>query len=102
MVRIFPPPPETGAIGEPEPGQFGLFLRHLQPLLPPDPLHACVIHPPSLLVQQGGDPPIPVAALLVGQRNDRVHRRSSSSVWVGTILLLRGPTLSYHAAGPAF
>ena len=34
-VRILSPPADTGAIGEPEPGPFGVFLRHRQPLLPP-------------------------------------------------------------------
>jgi hypothetical protein len=41
---------DAGAIGQSEPGSFGLFLRHLQAFLPPDPFHAFVIHPPPLLV----------------------------------------------------
>jgi hypothetical protein len=52
MGRILSPPADTGAIGSPEPGPCGLFLRPRQPLLPPEPLHPLVIRVPSFLLSK--------------------------------------------------
>ena len=47
ITRILRPKSETGSVREPESGPFRLLLRHLETLLPPDPLHPLVIHPPA-------------------------------------------------------
>jgi len=46
-----------------------LLQRYLQPLAPPDASHTLVVHEPSGLTEQRGDPTLTVPAVLVGQRN---------------------------------
>src|ERR1039457_2309206 len=64
------PQPHTGAVVQPQASPRALFLRHSQPLPPPDPLHPVLAHTPARLAQLHGDPPIPVAAVLAGQLQD--------------------------------
>src|SRR4029077_6958340 len=97
MVRILSPATDTGAIGEPEPGPFGLFLRHLQPLLPPEPLHSLVIRAPPFLLEQGRDSPISIAAIFTHQRDDP-NPQSVLVLRSGRQILLRGSALSHHSA----
>jgi hypothetical protein len=44
-----------------------LFQGNLQPLTPPQPFNTLVIHMPSGISQQGGNPAITVSAILAGQ-----------------------------------
>ncbi len=47
-----------------------MFLRHFQPLLPPDPLHPLVVDPPALCLQQRRDPLVAVAPVCLRQTDD--------------------------------
>src|SRR5262249_18745398 len=51
MIRMLRPKPDTGAVGQPQSASGWLFLRHLESLPPPDPLHAFVIDPPAIRPQ---------------------------------------------------
>jgi len=51
-----------------------LLAGDLQPLTPPDPLDPLVIHPPARAAQQGGDPPVAIAAVGSGQTHDRIRQ----------------------------
>src|SRR5262249_14442566 len=66
LVRPGGPPPGAARAG-PQPPPLPLFLGHLQPLLPPQPVDALDVHPPAATPQQGGDPPVAVARVLAGQ-----------------------------------
>jgi len=101
MVRILSPAADTGAISSPEPGPFGLFLRHLQPLLPPEPLHTRVIRAPPFLLEQSRDSPISIATIFTGQRDDP-DPQSVLVLRLDQRILLRGSALSHHSASPAF
>jgi hypothetical protein len=100
-VRILSPPTNTGAIGEPEPGPFGLCLRHRQPRLPPEPLHPLVSRAPPFLLEQGRDSPISIAALCTGQR-DAPDSQSVRVLRLGGQILRRGSARSHPSARPAF
>jgi hypothetical protein len=76
MVAVFRTLANTGTVIEPEPAPFRLSLRNLQPFTPPDALDAFVVHRPTILPQQRGDPPIPITAIAPGQVNHcRCQRR---------------------------
>jgi hypothetical protein len=70
MVRVFRPQPDARSIIEPEPASLGLLLRNLEPLPPPDPLDAFVVHHPPGVPQHGCDPSIAITAVLGGERDD--------------------------------
>ena len=44
MILALGPQSDARAVVEPQARPFGLFLRHFQPLLPPDPLHSFRVH----------------------------------------------------------
>ena len=70
VVGMLGPQTNAGAIRQPQTTAFGLLLRHLQPLTPPDPFHPPVADRPPCLAQQGGDLAIAIAAILAGQFDD--------------------------------
>ena len=100
MVWIRGPQPDAGTVFEPQTTPLGLSVGDLQPLPAPETLDPFVIHLPSLLAQQGRDAPIPVAAVLSGQFDNRPgqggfvvpHRHPPS---------LRGSRLPQDTAGTA-
>ena len=47
VAPIQRPQPDARSVVEPQPTSLRLPLRHRQPLLPPDPLHPLVVHPPA-------------------------------------------------------
>ncbi len=63
------PEPDARAIAQPQPAPFRLPSRHLEPLLPPDPLHALVVHSPAFDAQHVRDLAIPVATEPARQPN---------------------------------
>ena len=71
MVPIRRPEPDAGAVIQPEPDPFGLFVEYLEPLPAPGSLHALVVHVPALVPEKGRYPPVAVAAVLSGQVEDR-------------------------------
>jgi hypothetical protein len=60
----------AGPVIQPEPPLPGLPVRHLQPLLPPDPLHALHVYRPASGPQQRRDPAVSMSAILRGQRDN--------------------------------
>ena len=62
---------DAGPVIEPEPASLGLFGWNLQPLTSPYALHPLVVHMPAFHPQKRRDPPIPIAAVLAGQSDDR-------------------------------
>ena len=70
MVAMRGPEPDTRPIVEPETSSLGLLLGNLQPLLTPDTFHPLVIDPPTLSSEQGCNPAIPVAPILLGKSNN--------------------------------
>ena len=70
MVLVLGPQSQARAIAEPETTSLRLLHRNLQPLLPPDPLDALVVHRPAGSFQQCRDTAVAVAAELGGQRDD--------------------------------
>jgi hypothetical protein len=75
MIGLLRAEPDTGPIGQPETPTWRLALRHFESFPSPDPLHAFMIHAPTVVVQQGGDPPIPIAPILARQLDDRRRQR---------------------------
>jgi nucleotide-binding universal stress UspA family protein len=63
--------PHTRPVVQPQPSPRFLFLRHLQPLPPPDALHPILAHLPARFTQLHGDPPVAIAPVFTGQCNDR-------------------------------
>ena len=75
VVRTLWPKPNAGTIVQPETTAFRLLLRDLEPLPPPDAIHTLLVHVPSVAPEQGGDPAIAVAAILLSQLNDGSGQR---------------------------
>ena len=93
--------PDTRTIVQPQSPSFRLLLRHLQSLVPPDPLYPLVVHLPAFVMQKTGDPPVPIASVLGGQPHDPVCElillvRNSHAV------PLRRTVLSQSPACPSF
>ena len=67
VAPIQRPQPDARSVVEPQPTSLRLPLRDLQPLLPPDPLHPLVVHPPALdaELRLHPRPPVRLAAQLV-------------------------------------
>jgi len=63
MARILRPEPHAGAVVQPQTPAFGLLLRDLQPLPPPDAIDALLVHVPPVAPQQSGDPAIAIATI---------------------------------------
>ena len=98
MVAMRGPEADTGAVIEPQPTSFGLFLGNLQPLLMPDTLHPLVVYLPTIPSQQGRYPSVSVTPIPGGQGQDRGPE--------GLIIIpdasnpsLGGSGLTYHPAG---
>ena len=62
VAPIQRPQPDARSVVEPQPTSLRLPLRDLQPLLPPDPLHPLVVHPPALDAEHVRDASVAVAA----------------------------------------
>ena len=70
MVAPLRPQPYTGTVVQPQPSSRPLFLRHFQPLSPPDPLDPILTHLPACPSQQRRDSPLAIAAVVRCQGND--------------------------------
>ena len=88
MVRALWPEPDTRSVIEPKPAALWLFVWDFQPFTPPDALNPFIIHRPTRLPQQSGDPAIAVATVLSGQLDD-----------VGSEPILIFTALRYFALG---
>jgi hypothetical protein len=70
MMAMGGPEPHTRPIIEPQTSAFGLLLRNLQPLLAPDAFHPLVIDLPTGSSEQGCNPAITVAPILLGKSDN--------------------------------
>jgi hypothetical protein len=70
MVPILRPFPNAGTVRQPEARSLGLFLRHFQPFLAPNPLDALMIHHPAFSMQEGGNPSIAIPPIRTSQLDD--------------------------------
>jgi hypothetical protein len=73
MVRPARPQPDAGAISEPETAPLGLLPGDLQPLPSPYALDPLGIDPPTLGLEQRGDPALAVTPVLCGEPDDGVR-----------------------------
>ena len=101
MIGPLGPQTDTGSIIQPEPPSLLLFRRDLQPFTLPDPLNALVVHVPAGVLQQTGDDPVSVAAILAGKDDDVLGQLLliGAPAWN---LALRGSVLTKYETGPAF
>jgi len=60
--------------GAAPPRDFPLCGRHPQALLPAQAPHLALAHVPAFLLEQGGDPAVPVARILIRQGMDALHQ----------------------------
>ncbi|OCX66879.1 hypothetical protein BFP70_04205 [Thioclava sp. SK-1] len=100
LVRPFSPQPHAGAIRQPKPPAFLLFLRHFKPFAPPNPLDPLVVDAPSRLNQQAGDLPIALPSIFARQFGD-VGRQKRFVLTTGRDLALGRPVLSQSPTGTA-
>ena len=98
MIRPFWTQSDTASIVQPQPPSGPLFLRHFQPLSPPNPLHSVAAHRPSCDLQQRRDLLIPLTTILTRQGD---HRRCQP-ILVGSphrFVSLRSSPLPQQPAG---
>ena len=93
--------PDAEAVVEPQTAPLRLLPRHLQPLAPPQVLDPLVVDLPAGVAQQGGDPPVSVAAVLAGQL-DHVRHQAVLVVAAARDAALGRAMLPQHPAGAAF
>lgn len=86
------------AVVEPEAAALRLLLWDLQPLPPLDALHPLGVHRPARVTQEGGDPPVAVAAIGLRQFDDVGGQRRLIVTGAGR-LALRGAMLAKGLAG---
>ena len=75
VAPIQRPQPDARSVVEPQPTSLRLPLRDLQPLLPPDPLHPLVVHPPALDAEHVCDASVAVAAESTRESHDITSER---------------------------
>ncbi len=75
VAPIQRPQPDARSVVEPQPTSLRLPLRDLQPLLPPDPLHPLVLHPPALDAERVRDASLAVAAESTRESHDITSER---------------------------
>ena len=75
MAPIQRPQPDARSVVEPQPTSLRLPLRDRQPLLPPDPLHPLVLHPPALDAEHVRDASVAVAAASTRESHDITSER---------------------------
>ena len=92
--------PQSQARAVPDAATLGLPGRDLQPLTPPDPLHALVVDQPASRLQQGADLAIAGAAIPLGQR-DEVGCQCRLVLSTARHLALRRAVLPERSTGPA-
>ena len=94
------PQPHAPAVVQPQAATLWMFGWDFQPLSPPDPLHPLGVHRPACATQEGGDAPVAVPAIGLGQLDDVGGERGLvvGSAWQ---LALGGAVLTEDLTGPA-
>jgi hypothetical protein len=100
VIGMRRPQTDAGPVREPEAPAFRLFLGHLQPLSPPDPLYPAVADRAARLAQQSGDLAVAIAAVLPGQLDD-IGRQSCGILSAPRDLALRRAVLPERRTGAA-
>jgi hypothetical protein len=78
-----------------------LFHRHFKPLAPPEAFNSLVIHLPARISQQGCDPTLAIAAILMCQLNHVCDQAFFVSTPLGQATLYKS-VLAQNAAIPSF
>ena len=100
VIGFLRPEPNARAVVEPQASPWLVLLGNLKPLATPDALDPVPPNSPSDPLQQGGDPPVAIAAILRGERDDGLGERILVSPEGGHITLC-SPGLADEAAGVA-
>ncbi len=101
MVRTFGSQTDARPVVQPEPSFLSLLLRHFKPLTPPDPLDPLMVHTPACVVEQTGDCPVAIAAILARQLDDVCGQLTFIAPALWNLSLLR-TVLTKSAASAAF
>ena len=101
MIGMLRSKTDARTVIQPETATFGLLLRNLQPLTPPDPFDPFDVHHPARTVQHHRDAAIAIAAILEGERDD-VGGQSRFIIGCRRNLALRGSMLTENPARPSF
>ena len=79
VIPVTRPQTDARPVVEGEPASLRLPLRHVEPLLTPNALHALVIHSPPLAPQKHRHAPVSVPTELLGQLDGAADLRPMSS-----------------------
>jgi len=101
MIPALRPQPDAGPVIQPESPAWLLSGRNFQTFAFPDPLHTIFADPPARLLQQRRNAPVPEAAVLTGQGDDRLRQAVFIMALRGLITLC-SPRLTDQSAGPPF
>jgi hypothetical protein len=101
VIVVLRPKTDARSVMEPQTTAFGLLLRNLQPLTPPDPLNPLVVDQPACLIpQHPRNLAIAVAAVLASQHDD-VGGQPLLVFRAPQYLTLRRAMLAERRTGPA-
>jgi len=94
------PQPDAGPVVESETAPLGLFVGHVQPVLPPYAIHPFDMYLPALGAQQRRHPALAITAILFGKLDDRFSERCLVVTDNG-LARLCGAGLADHPTSPA-
>jgi hypothetical protein len=97
MIGSLGPKTDTRSVVEPKTAAFRLLCENLQPLTPPDPLDALLVHRPAGRPQERRNPAVSIAAVLAG-KIDNVGGQCRFVIGRPRYLALRGPVLAESLA----
>ena len=101
MIPPLGPQPDARSVVEPESSARLLLGRNLQPLAPPNTLHAIFADKPPRQLEQRRNATVPIAAILTSQGDDRLGQPAFILALRG-LITLRTSQLMEQTAGPPF
>src|SRR3990170_6068336 len=72
MIGVVRTGPDARIVIQPESPPFWPILWHLDPFFIPYPPDPFMVYPPSIVLQQGGDPSLSIPPILTGELNDSI------------------------------